>query len=180
MQSIKTKNMLIAIILAIITFIMGILELYDGFDSFLATMGNMFLHFVLTAVMFFVGCLIAMGIGLYMPKHWEDTQVKLASLKDANGMRGEFVLGTGSIQTSQYYMWYEDTKDGYRPNKVEAGHNVLIKEDSTLHGTGTLVISTRKMNKKSLSHWLVFDVSVWSDQYKFTIPVGSIKKDFNL
>lgn len=172
--------MIIAIIFGAITFIMGFFEFYEDIEGFFSFLGCLFLHIFVTALMFLVGCGIAALIGLYMPKHWEETEIKLASLKDATGTEGEFLLGTGSIQTEQYYMWFEDTGHGYRPEKVKVGNNILIVEDNTLQNTGTLTVHTRKMNNKSLSRWLVFDVSFWSDQYRFKIPAGSIKKDFKL
>ena len=172
--------MLIGIILLILTFVMGILEFYDDISGFFSFLGTLFVHLIVTGVMFLVGILIAVIIGLFMPKHWEETKINLASLKDADGIEGNFVLGSGYIQTAQYYMWYENTGHGYRPEKVKVGTNILIVEDSTLTNTGYLIISTRKMNNKSLTKWLIIDESTWSDQYKFIIPEGSIKKNFKL
>lgn len=173
--------MLIGIVFAIITFIAGFIDsIYDNAYGFFSYLGSFFLHLIVTGFMFLAGCLLAVIIGLYMPKHWEETTTSLASLKDASGIEGSFILGTGYIESTQYYIWYEKTDEGYIPQKVEVSTNVLISEDSTLVNTGTLKVSARKMNNHSLSHWLVFDVSTWHDKYKFTIPVGSIKKDFKL
>lgn len=171
--------MTIAIIFGIVTFIMGFFEFY-GSDGFFGFLGSLLVHLLVTAVMFCIGCGIAALIGIYMPKHWEESRIDLASLKDANGIEGSFFLGTGYIGTEQYYMWYEDIGYGFRPGKVKVDSNCLIVEDSTMQNEGSLTVKTRKMNNKSLSRWLVFDVSLWPDQYKFTIPVGSIKKDFKL
>ena len=173
--------MLIGIVFGVVVFAMGFIDsFYDDVDGFFIFFYCLFLHLFVTVIALIVGCIFAAVIGLYMPKHWEETTTNLASLKDVSGVEGSFILGSGYIESTQYYMWYEKTKDGYIPQKVKVNTNVIISEDSTLIDTGTLIIKTRKMNNQSLSHWLIFDVSTWPNQYKFIIPIGSIKKNFKL
>lgn len=170
--------MLIAIIFGLVTFVMGIRNLYDDVEGFFTFLLSLFTHLFLTVVLFFIGAFVSAGIGVMMPTHWEERQVYLVTLKEGCGIDGTFILGSGQIESSQnYYYYYKSSNNGLKPGQVTSDENVTIFETSQQNNS-KLKILERKLNAKSLEHWLIFGSLVKKFKYEFYIPSGSIKKDF--
>jgi len=133
---------------------------------------------VFTVIMALVGCLPALIFGIPFEKQWVETeQVKLLSLRSADGVKGNFFLGSGSIGTKQYYFFYKEKGVGYQPGKVEANGNVIVYEEEGRHDG---LIKTYKKEFTS-TFWVSLIAQTWpSERYDFFIPVGSLKKDFIL
>jgi len=99
----------------------------------------------------------------------------LVSLRNSDGISGNFFLGTGSIGTTQYYFFHKEAGRGYRPGKVEVADNVVVFEEKRQNGE--LRAYTYQFVNPSL-RWVAKDRK--SQKYEFVIPEGSLKKNFVL
>lgn len=151
----------------------NIYEMNYGFlDYFFSTL---FLT-LFSTVSFFIGLAFALLIGLAVPKHWTGPETsQLVGLRNSEGISGNFFLGTGSIDSTQYYFFYKEAGQAYQPGKIEVGDNVVIFEDK--REGGELKVYTYGFMSKSFE-WVAVD---WqSHRYEFFIPDGSLKKNFVL
>lgn len=152
-------------------------EFYRYAHSFLDYfMGSMLLG-IIALMAFGIGFGLAFLVGLVVPKRWLDpNKTKLISLRSGDGVSGQFFLGTGHIDSVQYYFFYEDAGNGgYRPGKIPADDNVVVFEDSRTDGE----LKTYQYRfSNSLLNWIAFDTG--DTRYEFFIPNGSLKKGFVL
>lgn len=129
-----------------------------------------------SAIAFGIGCGFALLIGLTLPKQWIGPEsVQLASLRGNDSVNGHFFLGTGSIGTEQYYFFYEEAGQGYRPGKIKVADNVAIFEEKRLNGEARWY--TYRFTNPSFK-WIALHTTQY--RYEFIIPEGSLKKNFTL
>lgn len=127
-----------------------------------------------------VWIVLSRAVWYLKPKHWEEIERKtLIYLKSNSEIEGGFILGYGQIGSTQYYTWNEKRGDGSLvQQKVKAGNNVLIYEDNTLVNTGILVVSELKIDGK-IPRFLLLESRKKILLYKFILPVGSMKREFD-
>jgi len=174
----------IAICMIAIT-VLAVQEMYDGWDSFFGKIMSVFLGcFVGLVFGGFIGVIAATLLGLPIPAT-TDTRTRtwhLASLRNNDGIQGSFFLGTGSIGQSQYYFFYEEVGNGFRPNKVRVDDgNVIIYEED--RPNADLVISWTEYRHRLIDNFVIHwpELVPGSDpKYTFRIPKGSIKKGYSL
>jgi hypothetical protein len=84
---------------------------------------------------------------------------------------GEFVLGSGKIETTSYYYFYKDTENGYQLDKVEVANSYIIETDER---EPEIVLFERKYNGGF--------IKLNNDFIRRTIyvPEGTIINQFNL
>ncbi len=132
---------------------------------------------VFAVIAFIVGILFASIIGAAVPKHWiEPKTTKLVSLRDSNSISGHFFLGTGSIETTQYYFFYKEAgQGGYQQGKVAVADNVIVFEEKRQNG------ELKTYTYEFVNPFFRF-VAIYypSQKYEFFIPEGSLKKNFVL
>jgi hypothetical protein len=144
----------------------------DFFDYFLET----FLFVVFSVLVFGIGIGFSSLVGIAIPKHWTEPEtVQLVSLRNSDGISGHFFLGTGSINTTQYYFFYKEVGKGYQPGKVKVADNVMVFEEKRQNGQ--LKIYTYQFANASL-RWVAMDWPI--HKYEFIIPERSLKKNFVL
>lgn len=163
-------------IIGLIAAVRFMLEQCYGFISwFFGVMGIL----VFTFIMFLLGIIPALITGIPFEKQWVETGgVKLLSLRNNDGMKGNFYLGCGSIESKQYYFFHKEKDAGYQPGKVEADKNVVVYEEDERHD-GSMKIYTREFANTSWALELI--AQCWpSNRYEFFIPAGSLKKNFVL
>ncbi|MCR4276479.1 MAG: hypothetical protein NUV90_03785 [Candidatus Parcubacteria bacterium] len=162
---------------AIAFVILTYLEFYRYAHSFLEYfMGSLILG-MMTVLVFGIGLGLAFLIGLFLPKKWSDpTKTKMVSLRSGDGVSGQFFLGTGHINSVQYYFFYEEAGNGgYRPGKISADDDVVVFETDRQDGelkTYQLGFSNSLLN--------VIAVDIGNTRHEFFIPNGSLKKGFVL
>lgn len=166
-------------------------------DNWLLINGGMdnagFLGWTFTIV---VGCFISGIISLApifiaywigeIPKVWGvvDEEYPLVSLKEKSGIKGQFFLGSGSIEGVEYYFWYRRNKDG----SVEGGKsNVSGAKIYEQDATPTMVEYKTDYKNKYVKYYIWF---IGLDKRSkeadgewcptFTIPKNSIQIGYNL
>ncbi|OGF62178.1 hypothetical protein A2662_04615 [Candidatus Giovannonibacteria bacterium RIFCSPHIGHO2_01_FULL_45_33] len=129
----------------------------------------------LVGVVATIGAGLAFLVGCILPKKWQNSgTAKLIAMRDINGIKGSFVLGTGSIESKQYYFFYKEQGGGFVPGKVEVSDNVVIYEEG--REDGALKSFSREFSNPIF--WFFGVVS--SERYEFFIPKGSIRTGFVL
>ncbi|MFA6365544.1 MAG: hypothetical protein WCW78_04070 [Candidatus Paceibacterota bacterium] len=147
-------------------------EYFDGFFSFLA---DTFITFVLTIVGAGIGMIIALIIGTQIEQYEQSTTLNLVSLRNNDGISGSFFLGTGTIGTSNYYLYNSGTEDAFKPGKVEAEGNITVFQEKRTNGTLTIFVHAFKNQS---AYWYADHLG--NPRYEFHIPKGSLKSGFAL
>ena len=165
-------------------FVFVLIFIIFSWRNFYDNLVNDFLEYCMTtltlaffaALAFALGILLALAIGLVVPSQWAGPETtNLVSLRNSDGISGHFFLGTGSIGNTQYYFFYKEAGQGYKPGKVEVANNVIVFEDK--REDGQLKTYTRQFINP-LFKWIAIDRL--KHRYEFIIPEGSLKKNFSL
>lgn len=143
--------------------------------------------------MLFVGCffsflisLVPIGLSAWIGSMPEIVGVKdktynLIALRQQDGVKGRFFLGSGYIGDEQYYFWYRLNPDGsVSGGKTERQDGVRI-----YYGPEPTMTTFRTEYKSSMASkylWIVgLDLRRKEDWWPdFKIPEGSIKEGFSL
>ena len=121
-----------------------------------------------------LGLLLALLVGLFLPTDWSETETaKLVSLRDGgNVTTGSFFLGTGSIESEQYYFFYRSVGEGYVVDKIRASETVIF-EQKRYNG------ELKSYNKEFVKPWYwLLGIIRSGKKYEVLIPEGSLKKKF--
>lgn len=131
-----------------------------------------------------VGFIIALVVGLiaYTGTHWEQTQrTPLISVADGSTVHGSFFLGSGSIDGSPSFTWYE-----------RHGENSYVREQTdseyaTIHyiEKGITPFYTLRETKPDEGFWdpawgLAWAANDGDYHYDFYVPRGSIVQSYRL
>ncbi len=172
----KEVNMVWPFIFALIFIIFSWRDFYNLADSFLDRCAATFFLVVFAALVFALGILFASIISLVVPSQWTGPEsTKLVSLRNSDCVSGHFFLGTGSIDATQYYFFYKEAGEGYKPGKIKVADNVTVFEDK--REDGQLKTYTHRFINPSFG-WIAADWPWY--KYEFVIPEGSLKKNFTL
>lgn len=158
------------IILAIITFGVGMIAAYFKDDDFLSL-----------CLLLIWGVLMMAIVSLPSYIDFERTEVKvedteIVALKDNTNAEGSFFLGTGSVSGVDYYYYMEDGIKGLSVSKVpvESSH---IKEVED----GEHKLETYKLEMKSaFAEWFYDAITEDRHEYIFHVPEGSIEREFKV
>lgn len=125
----------------------------------------------------------AMLLSLPAPLPVVTTQSKtpLESIQDGQQTRGQFFLGSGTINDVSVFTWYEESSDNaYRQRQADASA-------STVHyvPSGTRPYYTRTVRKRTGSFfgtWVTHPETgeVKSDEYDFYVPEGTVRQNYEL
>ena len=131
---------------------------------------------LLTLASIMLGSGIAFIVGACFPKHWKlagtDT---LVSLRNQAGVSGSFYLGTGTVDSHDYYYYYVGSaEEGYQPRRIKVDENVTIFEEERTDGE--LKTFSREFKSDIYS---LFGLTAGT-RYEFRIPKGSLKQHFLL
>jgi len=166
------------LICVIIGIILSVKEVFEFSNGFLGYCGDVIWFLFLIIIYALVGATISFLVGWTFPKKWvAEKKIDLVSLRESNGLKGHFFLGTGNINNNLCYFFYkkDSGKEGYRPGKLDAGDNVLVVEWQRESG----VLETWTREFKNRFAWLM-GFHGQGRRYKFSIPKGSLKQEFHL
>lgn len=131
-----------------------------------------------------IGVVLATLLGLPIPAATEarTRTWHLTSLHSSDGVRGSFFLGTGTIGQDQYYFFYEEAGNGFRPNKVQVhDDNVIVYEED--RPGADMVVSWTDYRHRLIDNFIINwpELIRGSDpKYAFHIPKGTLKKGYSL
>ena len=100
---------------------------------------------------------------------------ELVALADTSQMSGKVFLGTGSIDETQYYIYYYRESGSIRQGKVPVESTEIFEWSETDKGKLEEVPLKFKSNWEYLITFPSFDT-----QYRIYVPEGSITNSFNL
>ena len=175
--------MLWPLIFAVLAAILGWKECF----GFTATLGGYFQYiagafylFVIAFIGLLIGALFAAFIGVFIPKRWKYTEtIKLVSLRNSEGAQGRFFLGTGTIDHTQYYFYYQQVEGGgYKPGRLEIDDNIVVYEEKAREDGELKIYEKQFLHLHEMLTLIAMFCS--GDKHEFFIPEGSIKKDFKL
>jgi hypothetical protein len=161
----------------ILGFLIGLDE--DGFivGIFFAVAGALWGAVVGFVVAFIVGCAV------YGGTHYEEISrtplVNIADGSETHGSGAVFFIGTGYIDESPSYTWYEQTgENDYVRRDVEASIATIhyIAENESPYYT----IREEKKNHPFWNKWGWDMTEPWDSQYDFYVPKGTITREYTL
>lgn len=141
-------------------------------------------NFMFLAIPFFFMQIMLLGLPAmtmaadnphYTERYKENTAIY--SLRTSDTVSSSFILGTGSLKNSTYYVYYTQASDGaYSINKIDADDCKIYmdREDN-----GVLTKVWGKIDNKNLAtHW------GWSEtifsHYEFHLPYGSLIQEYSI
>lgn len=122
----------------------------------------------------FVGTLLAMAIGTFIPKkNIVKETAQIYSANDFFGTNGHFFLGIGSIEAKPYYFFYKKTNEGLMLDKISTEKTTIIEQDSVLPRIEYL--EKEFVNKNNL----LWGIPSNDENFRIIIPKNSIRQNFN-
>lgn len=120
--------------------------------------------------------LLCWGIGYLMPKHLEvEKTIALVSIDNNISVQGNFFLGSGFIESKQYYFYMEKLDGSFVPHRVVVEDNVFITENS--QENPKIIFYKFKFNNKYAN---LIAVNLSEKVIEIVIPKNSVKYGFNL
>lgn len=153
----------------------GTLAPHGGFDWMMMTLaGCLFSIFPILAC---IGC--AAFVGVWFETHpVEASRDKLVSIRDKDGVTGQFFLGSGMIQSEQYYFFYKTNSDGsVTPDRVRAGQGVRVYEEDR---TDAELVTYEWQLNKEWAYLVGMPVNTSGRTYKFHVPKGTVRTGFTM
>lgn len=108
----------------------------------------------------------------------EKKRVELVAIRDKDGIAGTFFLGSGRIDSDQYYFFYRKLQDGgVQADKVASSKGVRVYEEQR---TDAALVSYQWEFNQSWA-WL-FALPVRDGEYSFSfhVPTGTIRRGFTM
>lgn len=111
-------------------------------------------------------------IAMFMPKHVSAVyQTNLQAISTSSGTTGSFFLGTGSIDSTLYYVYYAKSADGsFRMDKIEADSVSIVESGSQEPALIRTCYSPPEWWMKGCH----------KNTYRIIVPPGSIKPMINM
>lgn len=107
-----------------------------------------------------------------------DTKTPIASLSDATGTKGSFVLGSGSVSNELVFTYYVGTTS-FQLKQVPAKYTTIYMDEN-----GSPYLLTRVYMKRDLNcdNVTLSESRLWymATEYEFHVPNGTIVKQYNL
>lgn len=105
----------------------------------------------------------------------EKERIELISLRDDSDLSGRFFLGSGFINSTEYYFYYSQANNGgYIPGKIPVD-NVTIFEDQT-ENAYIIVLKPKFINP--VSYWIALIPN--ETMYEVHVPPGTILRQFSI
>ena len=135
---------------------------------------------VISFVVFFLMCTVSM---IYPEKvvYEQWTQNPIYSLKEMNGgINGSFLLGSGSLNSTWYYVAYIHTEDGFYKEKYNQNTSYIKETDEVKPFVKKFVTATH--HNSFIEFMIGWDVSssYGYTKYILYVPKGTIIKEFRL
>tara|TARA_R110000744_G_scaffold378044_1_gene493705 strand:+ start:547 stop:1062 length:516 start_codon:yes stop_codon:yes gene_type:complete len=134
------------------------------------------LCFFTSFIFVFIGLIIAIALPVkYEESSWDE---EIVSLKDNTSISGNFFLGSGMINGTMRYVYYQKNQDEtYKMWQTEY-YRASIRYTNN---TPKIVIIDKRESKSLWNKFALDPLNNESYQnYIFEVPKGSIEKDYNL
>lgn len=134
---------------------------------------------------FTIGAILGASAALFIADNLECREVELlrtplAAMRNGSGLSGQFVLGSGSIETSSVYRYLQKESDGgVTPAEVKADGRVRIYEDGSLQETGYLSEIYSLPSSNSAWKWFALGARRFV-RYEFHVPEGTVVHQFKI
>lgn len=100
---------------------------------------------------------------------WElESTTPIAVMADSTGAHGQFVLGTGTVETDMYYFYYTKKGDGYVSGKLKADGVTIYTQDGAPRIETWVCVPTKEARLWD------FQPCNYGHKYKIIVPEGSI------
>lgn len=120
---------------------------------------------------------IAPLIGSFCPHEYQCEQIELEVIKDNFGIQGNFFLGSGSIDTKQYYVFYQKLDGGgFWIDKIEAKKATVYEEerdDAMIKKCIPKITGIGKYFGSIMVHKSISEI----EKYEIFVPKGTIERD---
>ena len=148
-------------------------------------------YIILVSIVSFFASLMVTGIisdvvsKCFFKQEWkEEYSIALLNLRDKSSTEGDFYLGTGSIRSNDYYIYYREWNDGgYKKEKLNAYNSSDdCKNNITIHEREGWEKGEIKVFKAVFTEKWNYYISQPEKcpKIQFHIPKGSIRKEFVL
>lgn len=164
---------------------------HSGFPGFDADAPRNFLEWCFMVFVWLFGCapigLVATGIATFvgglMPRHSvKSDSYPLIALREKDGSNGNFFLGSGTLNSAEYYFWYRRAKGG----EIQGGKTYRSPSVRIYQGDYAPKMDTWKCEYSIPGCWVwvwLIGIDVRSDitySPDFYIPEGSIMEGYSL
>lgn len=166
----------IILIVTLLGFVLTYWAERNIWESLLGTFGGFVISGIIVLFMIMVARSQTVSVEQYP---WRTEEIY--SLKDVNsGLKGSFILGTGSISSTWYYQSYVETDDGFHKEKYDQDITYIKETDSVKPKIEKYI---RREHLNWFDTWLTG--STISDsrhyvKYILYVPENTIIKNFRL
>lgn len=120
----------------------------------------------------------AFGSEIPMIPEGEPVKTELIALEDGNGIHGSFYLGSGYIESDQYYYYLTKTPKGITQSKINVNDNKVYLRPDEFTGTPYFV-KQRYICENGFIYFLSSGL-LETTEYYFYIPPDSITYSYNI
>ncbi len=134
---------------------------------------------------FSFGAILGATAALFVADNLEHREVELlrtplAAMRNGTGLSGQFVLGSGSIESTSVYRFLRQESDGgVTPSEVKADSLVRIYEDDSLQQTGYMSQIYSVLSTASSWDWFMLGTRRFV-RYEFHVPKGTVVHQFKI
>ena len=169
-------------ILGIIAFILCVMFIANEWDVADSILGRIWLCIyapIVSGILWFiVFFIVGVFIGIFPERKYVPTESKnIVAISDNLQTKGSFFLGTGSLDGTLYYFYYEQAKDsGYIQGKVKVENAEIYEQDSIKNPK--IQFYTKEFVNNNWNNW-AFLITCSFERAEIFVPKGSIKRNFN-
>ena len=160
----------IIIVIFIIQLLHGIKDFVKelDFDSIGGTLFGIF-------IVFLIGCGIRGIIDMSIRDHkYKKISFKIKSINDRFSSEGSFILGSGSIENTEYYYYYYNTNKGYKLGKKDTDY-CYINEWNKSYGK-----IEYDVKYKESTNWFLSESNKRCSDYIIYVPKNTIISKYRL
>ncbi|MDB6035990.1 MAG: hypothetical protein JWM16_6328 [Verrucomicrobiales bacterium] len=153
------------------------------FDSYMDGFLDRFMGFVMSLVISLIAAGISAGAAVLCGLAFQSSPVKvgeypLVAIRTKDGIEGQFFLGTGFIQSDQYYFWYRQLPNGgFQPGKTYAGSGVTVYEEDR---KDAVMVTWQWQLNQPWAWWVSIPTSAGGTAKEFHVPTGTILKGYSM
>ena len=120
----------------------------------------------------------AFGAEIPMVPEGEPVKTELVALEDGNGIHGSFYLGSGYVESDQYYYYLTETPKGITQSKINVNNNKVYLRPDEFTGTPYFITQEYKCGNEFIN--FLASGLLETTEYYFYIPPDSITYSYNI
>jgi hypothetical protein len=138
--------------------------------------GDFFAGIIPSGISFLLTLLALIIISMYPNSELQKVETTtISALKDNAKTKGSFFLGSGYINSNQYYFYIEETNKGKKMSKVSVD-NAYVKENSTR----SYIERYEYQYTSKFAIWMYGKEPWGAEEYIFHVPKGTVTTEFNI